>query len=147
MDPGIEKLLSLPFFDDRLEAVLLLFGMVTVELFLGFGASCSTDFVDRFVRLAPVLGPTTATGAVDNNALTALTTVLDQLAMLWVLIDATKDALLQREARMLGFGQAAPRPRNISRGHQASTARAVAPPYAPAGAMKIGTGGLNTYGG
>ena len=135
MDPGIERLLSLPFFDDRLEAALLCFGLFTVELFLGFGASSSIDFVDRVVRLAPALGPTTSSGAVDSSALAGLTKVLDQLAILWTLIDATKDDLLRREMRLIGFGQAVPRPRNYSSGPASSAARQVAVPYAPAGSM------------
>ena len=86
MDPGIEKLLSLPFFGHELESVLICFGMVTVELFLGFGAQSSAEFVDRLVRLAPVLAPTTSTGLADGQALQALSEVLDQLATLSTLL-------------------------------------------------------------
>ena len=138
MDPGIERLLSLPFCDHGLESVLICFGLVTVELFLGFGAHSSADFVDRLVRLAPVLAPTTATGSADGQALKALSKVLDQMATLWGLIDATKDALLAWEIRMLGFGQAAPWPRNASGSASGRSARAAAGPYSPAGSMPQG---------
>ena len=54
------------------------------------------------------------------------------------LIDATKDALLAREIRMLGFGQAVPRPRNVSSSASGRSARVAAVPYTPAGSMPQG---------
>ena len=58
MDPGIAKLVSLPFFSSALPDVLISYKLTSVELFLAFQAWSGEDFVCKFLALAPVLGPT-----------------------------------------------------------------------------------------
>ena len=106
MDPGIAKLVSLPFFSSALPDVLISYKLTSVELFLAFQAWSGEDFVCKFLALAPVLGPTNPAGLPCSITLAVLETVLEELNTLWYLIDATKNALLEREARLVGFGLA-----------------------------------------
>ena len=106
MDPAIAKLVSLPFFSSALPDVLISYKLTSVELFLAFQAVSGEDFVGKFTSLAPVLGPNIAAGLPCSFALAVLETVLDELCTLWYLIDATMNALLEREARLVGFGLA-----------------------------------------
>ncbi len=59
MDPGIAKLVSLPFFSSALPDVLISYKLTSVELFLAVQAGSGEDFVGKFTSLAPVLGHST----------------------------------------------------------------------------------------
>ena len=97
MDPGLAKLSSLPFFNadfgDRLGGLSL----HTVEMIVGFGAVSADDFVCKLIAISPALAP----AGTDGKPLGKLADALDQLSILWSLVEATKDALLAREARLM----------------------------------------------
>ena len=107
MDPGLAKLISLPFFNADFGDLLGRFSLHTVEMIVGFGAVSADDFVSNLIAIAPALAPAGKDGKPLMADLKALADALDQLSILWSLVEATKDALLAREARLMGFGLAA----------------------------------------
>ena len=103
MDRSILKLLSLPFFFPECSDVLLLLGLFTVELFVALRASSMADVQRRLAQLAPVMIKRT-TGDVTEQQLEAVTRQLENIALLWHFVMASKDTFLQDTARLAGFG-------------------------------------------
>ena len=99
---------------------------------MGFGAASADDFVSKLIAIAPALAPAGKDGKPLMADLKALASALDQLSILWSLVEATKDALFAREARLMGFGLAArsaPVPMTVRAGCSARSAA----PYLKAG--------------
>ena len=105
MDPGLAKLVRLPLFSDGFEDLLTELGYGSVEVFLAFGQLSDAQFVLDFLNTALVFLPGEKRSDAELNVLRKrLERHVTELGMLWQLIQATKDNLLAREARLQMFG-------------------------------------------
>jgi len=93
MDRSLRKLCSLSVFPDGFAKALEAIGMVSVELILATGSHGGEQFSNYIFDLAPFMLQHLLDDA-SGRILTALADFADQLSLLWIFIEASKETIL-----------------------------------------------------